>query len=398
MRDVLAPRTLVGYCTNVHPGATREQLLDSLKRYAVPVRRRVGLGGPLGVGLWLPRAVARELCAEGEPARLADWLSERGLLAFTLNGFPYSDFHTARVKRRVYQPDWSDEARLEYTMELARILVVLLGDEPEGSISTLPVGWRPSFVERKDALALATRNLVRAAESLARLEERTGKLIHLDLEPEPGCFLHTAADVVALFEEHLVPAGDPTSVHRHLRVCHDVCHAAVMFEDQATALRRYHEAGIAVGKVQISSAIRVVFQGLSEQERLAAFERLRGFEEDRYLHQTVVRDAEGGAITFFEDLPLATASHGPENPARGEWRVHFHVPIFLERIGLLGTTRDQVVECLALLLRDGGVRHFEVETYAWGVLPAELRCTDLAEGIGRELSWLRESCRSRPSA
>jgi len=124
---------------------------------------------------------------------------------------------------------------------------------------------------------------------------------------------------------------------------------------------------------------------------------LRGFEEDRYLHQTMVRDPEGDEITFFEDLPRATASCGSENPVRGEWRVHFHVPIYLERFGLLGTTRDQVVECLALLRRNAGVRHFEVETYAWEVLPAELRCTDLAEGIGKELSWLRALHSSRPS-
>jgi len=33
------------------------------------------------------------------------------------------------------------------------------------------------------------------------------------------------------------------------------------------------------------------------------------------------------------------------------------------------------------------LRHFEVETYAWSVLPAELRQQELADGIAAELLW-----------
>ena len=39
---------------------------------------------------------------------------------------------------------------------------------------------------------------------------------------------------------------------------------------------------------------------------------------------------------------------------------------------------------------EDGVRHFEVETYAWNVLPKELRTDDLAEGIAREILWLND--------
>ena len=33
--------------------------------------------------------------------------------------------------------------------------------------------------------------------------------------------------------------------------------------------------------------------------------------------------------------------------------------------------------------------HFEVETYAWGVLPPELQQPDLAAGIADEMAWFR---------
>jgi hypothetical protein len=61
----------------------------------------------------------------------------------------------------------------------------------------------------------------------------------------------------------------------------------------------------------------------------------------------------------------------------------FHVPIYLESFGLLRTTRDDIVECMRLL-KDSEVKHWEVETYSWNVLPPELQVNDLAEGIAKE--------------
>jgi hypothetical protein len=40
--------------------------------------------------------------------------------------------------------------------------------------------------------------------------------------------------------------------------------------------------------------------------------------------------------------------------------------------------------------RFSAVRHFEAETYAWTVLPSELRVDELAAGIAHELTWLRQ--------
>ena len=70
-----------------------------------------------------------------------------------------------------------------------------------------------------------------------------------------------------------------------------------MFEDQAEMFRRYDEAGIKIGKVQVSNAIRVDFDALSEREKPEALRQLKAFEEDRYLHQTCIRDNATGAIT-----------------------------------------------------------------------------------------------------
>jgi hypothetical protein len=229
------------------------------------------------------------------------------------------------------------------------------------------------------------------AARLARLESETGRFLRLCLEPEPGCVLQRSGDVERFWREHLLPRADEAAVRRHLGVCHDVCHAVVMFEEQEEVLRRYQAAGIAVGKVQVSSAVGLSVDDTPADRRAAAFEQLAGFAEDRYLHQTVVRP-RGGEPTFFEDLPAALDALSPAD-ATGELRVHFHVPIYLQRFGHLEALQRPILECLQYLARQGNCRHFEVETYAWGVLPPELRQPDLAAGIADELRWFREAWR-----
>ncbi len=337
----------------------------------------------MGVGLWLSARSARQMLAEGQVEDWAAWLADAGLVPYTFNGFPHGDFHEAVVKHKVYRPAWSEGERADYTRILIDLQQRLLPAGLAGTISTLPIAWGQPRPAEAD-LGTAAAHLFAVAQELQRLEQETGRLISICLEPEPGCVFQRCADVVHFFERWLLPGRDEHVVRRYLGVCHDVCHAAVMFEEQADVLRRYHGAGIAVGKIQVSSAVCLPLDRLPESERGAALAQLAGFNETRYLHQTSVRLNPDSRPVFYEDLPLALAA----NPM-GEWRVHFHVPIYLERFGRLEATQPAILECLRALRELGLTPHLEVETYAWGVLPPELRQPDLAAGIAQELAWLR---------
>ncbi|HEY8505190.1 MAG TPA: metabolite traffic protein EboE, partial [Gemmataceae bacterium] len=356
---------------------TLEQTRANLERYALAVKRRVSPDGAMGVGLWLSASAARRLAQDasllGEEAA---WWAGHGLVPYTINGFPYGDFHREIVKHQVYRPTWAEPARAEYTRHLVAILDRLLPHGQPATISTLPVCWGTE-PDRDAQLRAAAARLRQAARELREFEDRTGRHVRLCLEPEPGCALQRAGDVVRFFEEHLLPGSDEAAVRRHLGVCHDVCHSAVMFEPQAEALGAYRRAGVAVGKVQVSAAVRMADPTPEARAQLAAF------DEPRYLHQTCVRTSPGGEPRFYEDLGDALRSAGG-----GEWRVHFHVPVYLDRFGHLETTQGEIRECLRALGPEPGV-HFEVETYAWGVLPEGLRVPELADGIARELEWFR---------
>ena len=400
MRHVLGDNTILGYCTNVHAGADLAETTANLETHAVRVKSIVCPDEPMGVGLWLSAKTARQLIDDDKVQWFADWLAERGLLAYTINGFPYGDFHRDVVKLDVYTPTWKDDARLQYTLDLANILTALLGDDAEGSISTLPIGWGPAFYEEEDKDAAAAQ-LAKLADELAGIEQRCGKLIHVCLEPEPGCLLDTAADVAAFYEHHLLPAGDEARLRRHLRVCHDVCHSAVMFEPQEEAIATYDAAGIAIGKVQLSAAVRALFDADDVQQRFAVMDQLKTFDEKRYLHQTVVDSPHNFFKSMYTDLPemieQEEALLEDDFNALREARVHFHVPLFAASFDLLESTQPAVVACLEAL-RGREVRHFEVETYAWDVLPAAMQADELAAGIARELQWVSEAAsEARPA-
>jgi hypothetical protein len=130
-----------GYCTNVHAGATLDITRANLERYALAVKERYSPNRPMGVGLWLSAKAAEELTRTAGEGEFAEWLATRGLVPYTLNGFPYGDFHQEVVKHRVYEPNWFQPERLHYTMQLVQIHDRILPPGMEGSISTLPIAW-----------------------------------------------------------------------------------------------------------------------------------------------------------------------------------------------------------------------------------------------------------------
>lgn len=359
----------LAYCSNVHPAETLDGLVDQLDRFAAPLRAALDVER-VGVGLWIPAAVLDEVEAPGGVARLRTAIARAGAEVVTFNGFPYGGFHAPVVKYAVYRPDWADPQRLHYTLRLARLLAELLPDDvADGSISTLPLGWRHGWDQRAGGARAALDRLV---DGLAGVERATGRSIRVGFEPEPGCTVETTAQAVDAL------AGVDTD---RLGVCLDACHTAVQFEDPAEAVRRLRAAGLPIVKAQLSSALRA-----TDPRRAAERARLEAFVEPRFLHQT--RERADGAVTGVDDLDEALAGG---LAGVGEWRVHFHVPV---HAGSPGTTQSELTAMIdALLAGDCHTRHLEVETYTWGVLPPDQRPADeagLVAGLARELHWVRE--------
>ena len=388
------------YCSNIHPGESWPEVRSNVERHVLAVRDRLAPGAEFGIGLRLSARAAEALSAPAVLAEFRAFLARERLYVFTLNGFPYGTFHGQRVKEAVYLPDWRDPERLRYTNRLADLLAALLPEPAageaaiEGSVSTVPGAFKPALGGANDVAAMADHLLQHVAH-LVRLRARTGRLVALALEPEPHCFLETIAEAVAWFARDLHgpaaaqrlaalsgldAAAAAQALHDHLGLCLDLCHAAVEFEDAAACIRQLEEAGIRVHKVQVSAGLRLPTLDA------AALEALRRFDDPVYLHQVVQRGPQG--LQRYADLPQALAALTGEAGDR-EWRVHFHVPIFLDRLAPFGSTQSFVREVLALQRRQPVSAHLEVETYTWDVLPEPFRSGSVDEAVARELAWVR---------
>jgi sugar phosphate isomerase/epimerase len=396
----------LGYCTNIHAGETWADHFAALQDAIPTLKQRLSPDAPFGIGLRLSDIASQELEKPENLVAFQHWLADQDCYVFTMNGFPFGGFHDVVVKDQVHTPDWTTEARVEYTKRLFRILSVLLpvdelGNAIQGGVSTSPLSYRHWFEWEQPAardyiFSQTTQNVLEVVAELIQLRKQTDRLMHLDLEPEPDGVIETADEFIAWFTDYLLPMGieqlseqfgltdeeAEARICEHVRLCYDVCHFAVGYERPADVLDKLKAYGLRVGKIQISAALKAELPTDSEG-RSAIKKAFEQFNEPTYLHQVVAR-TQSGDLVRYPDLPEALAE-GTDNET--EWRAHFHVPLFVDDFGLLKSTQDDIRDVLRLQNERLFTNQLEVETYTWGVLPEGLKL-GLVDSIEREIKWV----------
>jgi hypothetical protein len=383
------------YSTLVHPGDTWDEMWHSLTTYVPQVKARVCPDDPFGVSLRLSNASAQTLVADAaQRERLRGFLADNDLYLYTVNAFPYGPFKNVRVKEQVYEPDWRSLERTQYTKNVADVLADVGAPHMNPSIQTAPLGFKPN-VTGPDVVDAYTEHVLEVAAHLVDLERRTGRTVTLAIEPEPYCFLETTDETVAFFTEHLYSGAGArrlaqlaglavsdalVALRRHVGVVFDICHQALEYEDIPESLGKLVDAGIPIFKLQEAAAVQV------PQVTDETVEVLRRYADTVYLTQTMqMRDGE---LTRFLNLEDAFAQW-ESDPGPREWRVHFHVPVFLDDLGALRSTRFAIEDALRVHSQQQLSPQLEIETYTWDVLPDELKTGDIVDYVCREIEWVR---------
>ena len=392
----------LSYCTNIHQGDDWISHFEALKENFPLIKSNVSPHNAMGIGLRLSNRASLELSETEKLAEFKDWLKKEQAYVFTMNGFPYGEFHHGIVKDKVHRPDWTAPERYEYTKRIFSLLATLLPGNIEGGISTSPLSYRHWYKDEtalKEATIHSTEHILKVVEHLVKLHKSTGKILHLDIEPEPDGLLETGREFIDWYENYLLPIGKdylgkqlnytPAEaeevIKRHVQLCYDVCHFALGYENHSTVVQELHKKGIQVGKIQISAALKATIPA-EETLRNAVMDEFKMYNESTYLHQVIARKTDGEIIRY-RDLPEAFAD--AHHPQVEEWRAHFHVPIFAEDFGRLESTQSDIVEVLKLQKSVNFTQHLEVETYTWEVLPNPLKLP-LRESIERELLWVKK--------
>jgi hypothetical protein len=383
------------YSMLVHPADTWEQLWDSCERYLPAVKKRVSPDAPFGVCLRLSPISASRLTKEpAELEKLRSFLGDNDMYVITANAFPYGAFKGERVKEQVYEPDWRTDDRASYTMRVADVLAALAPADISPSIQAPPLGYKPR-VTGTDVVEAYTKQLRHVVAYLVEVERRTGRTATVALEPEPSCYLELTSELIRYFKEHIYTSASSKALakqmgatqsqaeealRKHLGAVFDICHQAVQYEDIQQALADLRKAEVSVFKLQPASALRIP----KVTKEIA--EALRTFDDPIYLRQTIER--RDGKTVQYADLLAALDSWNSE-PRDCEWRIHFHVPVFLDEINLFRTTRPAIEDALRVHKANPVSSHVEIETYTWDVLPEKLKTGDIVDYVSRELEWLR---------
>jgi hypothetical protein len=282
------------------------------------------------------------------------------------------------VKEKVYLPDWTSQERVAYTNLLFDLLAQLVPADVEGSVSTVPCGFK-ELITTEEQRKMIRRNLWESIEHIARVGEKTGRKLHLGLEPEPLCVLETSGEAVSFFERMREEHRGDSRLGEHLGVNYDACHLAVEFEEPKEALGALIENGIKISKLHLSSALKVK---ATAEARLA----LKKFADDIYLHQVIVERTDKSRLKY-RDLGDALANESGSSDG-SEWRIHFHVPLHSSPTTLFDNTTDHLMGVLDMLGSNPKMcSHLEMETYTWEVLPQELKTRDVVEQLVAEYDW-----------
>ncbi|TGL13421.1 metabolite traffic protein EboE [Leptospira levettii] len=387
----------VTYCSNIHLGESWEDHFEELKTYLPKIKTQFSPNEPFGIGLRLSNEASVSLSQSDTLFEWKKWLKQESMYVISINGFPYGGFHSEVVKEGVYHPDWSTLERYEYTKRLFFLLNEMLPEGEEGGVSTPPLSYlyfdsnETDLVKRKKN---CTHYIIQTLVDLIRIKKKESRILHLDIEPEPDGFLGTFVNLVNWYENELLPMAIPIlnqefgfdegiaiqNTKEHIRFCFDVCHLAVTHEINDVLFSELKRTGIKVGRIQVSSALKVDFSESIEGK----LKLLKPFDEKKYLHQVVAVKQNGTKLSF-KDLGEAILN-GAEMGE--EWRIHFHVPIFLNSYGEFLSTQEELLTVLKMQKQFPFTNVLEIETYTWNVLPTPLQIS-LESSIIRELDWLK---------
>jgi len=371
----LGPHHLA-YCTNVHPAETWKETLQALKTHTLRVRDRIAPDQAFAIGLRLSDQASQDLMTGSTLNEFVSWMNSENLYVFTINGFPFGDFHGTRVKENVYRPDWTSPERLKYTKRLFEIIACLSPADSQGSVSTLPGSFK-AF--NADEFTMFTQ-LEELAHFIEELSITHGKDLHLGMEPEPLGHFENTEETLTFFDRFLSHCSDPDLIKRRIGINYDTCHFALEYDDCRSSLNSLIDAGLRISKIHLSNALSL------NPKSDNALARLPAFNEPTYLHQVMTRSADG-SIGRYPDIPeaLPLADRNAE-----EWRIHFHIPLYSNPDAPLGSTRNHSSEALAYLKKHPECcSHLEIETYTWGVLPKDLQ-KPITNMIVDEYSWVQE--------
>lgn len=386
------------YSLNVFPRSDSGyiQNIDVIAERFCEIRKNLGYPEetPFALGLWLDSESVEEL---DEPAKLAELksiLNKYNFYVFTVNAFPYGKFHDGPIKDNVYLPNWTDDRRKEFTIKVADILSELLPESVTGSISTLPGGYREhlQYFTRPSSAAGGpisnnkypisnyeeeiAANLIKTADHLSEIEQKTGKKILLGIEMEPDCIWESPTEFCEFRKKYLIS----DNAEKYIGVCYDTCHQELLEGSPGSGIKYLIDEKIPIAKIQLSAALKADLQNTPE----LVTGQLANFADPVYLHQTRFFDKGRKILTSCCDIDKT------ENKDASRIVTHFHMPLYASEVsGNFEVCKEELKSVLSIFKENPEIcSNLEIETYTYNVLPEKIKPETTEHMILDEYTWV----------
>jgi len=380
------------YCSNIFKEKTWKNLLYKLDQYVKNIKKKIKRKN-IGLSLCISNSLTNEIKKGNNIQNLITWLRYNKSYISSINGFVYQSFHKKKIKEKIYFPDWSSKRRIIYTKKLIEILSKLIKKKYDGSISTLPVSYDlwTTTNNKHYLLYKASKNIAEIIDILIKIKQLQKKIIHLDIEPEPHCVIETYKNLISFFKHWLLPICNEylkkkykykkthnlTYIYRHIKICYDICHFSVNFENHQNILELIKKSRMKIGKIQISSALRII---LTKENKKAITDQLLILKKSPFLHQVTEKTKNG--IKKYLDIKYLLNDFSKK--INCELRIHCHIPVYEKNYKNMYTTQNETERTLIILLQHLQIKHMEIETYTHDIMYSN----NQIESIIKEYDWV----------
>jgi len=378
------------YCSNIFKGNNWEKIFLNIKTYIPKIKKNI-TNKKFALGLCLSNSITNELLLKKNINIFIKWMKNENIYIPSINGFVYKNFHIKKIKENIYFPDWSSNKRLNYTKKLIKVLIKLIPKYIDGNISTSPISYKP-WVENKNKTYIYYKSSINLAKTIIFIIKNK-RFIHIDIEPEPICSIENTKEVIIFFKNWLIPIGSyylekklklpkffcEKIIKKYIRICFDICHLSVEFEDILNSILKLKKNNIKIGKIQISSSPKLTINNINKN--IIIKNNLNTFNNSNFLHQ-VIKKRENKLI-YYNDITDLLKNFNLE--LNDEIRIHFHLPIYMKTYKIFYTTQDNIIKVISFLKNKNITNCIEIETYTFSNILTNISTID---SIIKEYNWL----------
>lgn len=377
---------IITYCSNIFKNNNGTQLLNSLNKYKKEFKSYKD------ISICVSNNIINELNEKKNLNKILTWKKINKKNIPLINGFVYKNFHQNLIKENIYYPDWTKKERFNFTKNTIFFAQKINKRSKICGISTLPITYKLWIKNNtKYNIKKAINFFFEILKILIKIKKYKNILIHIDIEPEPFCLLEDCKDFIYFFKSWILPELEEkikiylnvkknkakNVITKHLNLCFDICHSAVMFENQKLSLDLIKKFKIKIGRVQISSAIKI------KKINKHNFNHLNFLNKSPFLHQSLMKLNNLKYIknNDFKNIKIIN------NEIIKEIRIHCHVPIYKKKItNNIYTTQKELKNSLMNILKYDFTRNLEIETYTYNMLYKKK--SNKIKSMIKEYNWL----------